>query len=65
MITLAHPWLLLLLPLPFLIARLLPEYREGRSSLRIPRIRRLAELTGQQPATGSATMRRSAAAWIV
>ncbi|MGI9518559.1 MAG: VWA domain-containing protein [Pirellulaceae bacterium] len=65
MITLAHPWLLLLVPLPFLIARFLPEYREGRSSLRIPRISRLAELTGQLPATGAVTMRRSTVSWIV
>ena len=59
MLTLAYPWLLLALPVPWLIARYLPSHQETRTSIRVPRLRRLATITGQEPAAGAAVMRRS------
>ena len=65
MITFPFPWLLALLPLPFILARLIPEYRSVQSSIRIPRLQRLAGLTGQEPSSGSVVMKRSTSSWIV
>jgi Ca-activated chloride channel family protein len=47
----AHLFWLLMLPLPWLTARLLGSYRERRLSVRAPFVDRLAQLTGQTPAT--------------
>jgi Ca-activated chloride channel family protein len=49
------PWLLLLLPLPLLLTRLLPAVRRGEgAALRVPFMRRLATDHGERvPATGS------------
>jgi len=52
-ITLAYPWLLVLLPLPWLASRLLPPYRESRSGLTVPFLDRLAQVTGQTPGESS------------
>lgn len=43
MLTFNYPWLSLLLPLPWLVARLLPASRAQRVSVRVPFGRRLAE----------------------
>ena len=56
MITLAYPWLLLLLPLPWLASRLLPPYRESRSGLTVPFLDRLAQVTGQTPGESSVVL---------
>ncbi len=53
MLTLAHPWLLLLLPLPLLVWRLAPAHREARQGLGVPFLDRLAADSGQRPAGGS------------
>jgi Ca-activated chloride channel homolog len=55
-ITLAYPWLLLLLPLPWLASRLLPPYRESRSGLTVPFLDRLAQVTGQTPGESSVVL---------
>jgi Ca-activated chloride channel family protein len=57
MLTLAHPWLLLLLPLPLLVRWLLPAHREPRQGVIVPFLDRLAEQTGQQPGVGAVIMR--------
>jgi Mg-chelatase subunit ChlD len=59
MLTLAYPWLLVLLGLPLLLHRLLPAYRQSRVGLVVPFLGRLANLTGQQPAPGAAVVRPS------
>jgi len=59
MISLAWPWLLLLLPLPWLARRLLPPWRESRSALQASFLHRLALLTGRQPAPGAVERRPS------
>jgi Ca-activated chloride channel family protein len=56
MLTLAYPWLLLVLPLPWLVQRLAP-HREPRQALAVPFLGRLATLTGREPAPGSAIRR--------
>ncbi len=65
MLTLAHPWLLLLLPLPLLLRVLMPPHREPRAAVRAPVTGRLAELTGQAPAGGAAILRRSKLQWVL
>ncbi|NQY01715.1 MAG: VWA domain-containing protein [Halieaceae bacterium] len=58
MIELAHPWLLLLLPLPLLM-RLLPPYRESRDSVKVPFFNRLVSLSQRRPETGAMILRRN------
>ncbi|GAA5121256.1 VWA domain-containing protein [Luteolibacter yonseiensis] len=53
MITLASPWLLLVLPLPLLSRALLPPHREPRPSLHVPFLDRLSRVTGRQPGEGA------------
>ena len=57
MIELAHPWALLLLPLPLLM-RLLPPYQETRDSVRVPFFETLVELSEQRPQKGARILRR-------
>lgn len=57
MLVLVHPWLLLLLPLPLLLRRLLPAYREDRRALRLPWFQRIARLSGQNPRRDSGVIR--------
>jgi len=60
MFELAHPWALLLLPLPLLM-RLLPAYRESRDSVRVPFFDKLVELSEQRPDTGATILQRDRA----
>ena len=57
MLTLVHPWLFLLLPLPWLVAKTLPAYRQSRTALQVPFMGRLSQLTGQQPGPGAVEVR--------
>ena len=53
-----YPWLLLMLPLPWLAYRYLPEYREARSAVRVPFFASLSQAVGQTPAvSGIRTIR--------
>ncbi|RYD65707.1 MAG: VWA domain-containing protein [Verrucomicrobiaceae bacterium] len=53
MITLAYPWLLLLLLVPLVVRWLVPPHREPRPSLHVPFLARLSQLTGQQAGQGA------------
>jgi Ca-activated chloride channel homolog len=55
-IILAFPWLLVLLPVPWLLARILPPHREPRSGLNVPFLDRLAQVTGQKPGESSVVL---------
>ncbi|MCS3840912.1 hypothetical protein HNR03_005540 [Pseudomonas sp. JAI111] len=44
-----YPWLLVLLPLPWLGYRFLPEYREARSAVRVPFFGAMSRAVGQAP----------------
>jgi Mg-chelatase subunit ChlD len=57
MLTLAYPWLLVLVIFPLLLGRLLPVYRQTRAGLMVPFLGRLAHLTGQRPAPGAVVLR--------
>ena len=63
MLTFAHPWLFLLLPLPLLLRKMLPAYHQSRSALRVPYLGLLSQLTGQTPGRRSAVARRSRLQW--
>lgn len=56
MLSLAYPWLLLLVVLPWLLRYWLPEYRESRPALKVPFMARLVEASGQTPGKGSAVL---------
>ena len=58
MISLAAPWLLLLLPLPLLVWRLAPPHRERESALRFPFFRRTAAAAGAEPRAGALVLSR-------
>jgi Ca-activated chloride channel family protein len=52
-LTLVYPWLLVLLPLPWVVRRFAPAHRQSRVALYAPFVPRLAELTGQVPQPGA------------
>jgi len=54
MMTLSHPWALLLILLPPLLRFIVPPYRESRQAIRVPWFQRMATLLQQQPADGAA-----------
>ena len=56
MITLAYPWVLLLLLLPFVVRWGLPAHRESRPSLHVPFLNRLSQLTGRQAGEGASVL---------
>ena len=56
MLTLAYPWLLALLPLPWLVRRVVPPHRQTRAALYAPFVPRLADLTGQTPQPGASVV---------
>lgn len=58
MIELLYPWLLLVLPLPLLVNRLLPAYRKRKSAIKVPFFYRLAELSGAEPSPGAVISQR-------
>ena len=65
MIQFAAPWLFLLVPLPWLIRRLLPAYRESRPALRVPFLDRMKRLTGEQGDSGIPLSRRLRLQWLL
>ncbi len=65
MLTFAHPWLFLLLPLPWLFRMLLPAHHERKAAVRVPFLQRLSRLAGLQPGSGVAVARRPLSQWLV
>lgn len=57
MFTLAHPWFLVLLPLPWLVRRFLPARETGRVAVRVPFGERLAEALQQSGGDSDDTRR--------
>jgi len=58
MITLAAPWFFLLLPVPFLVHRLVPARKEQRDAVYAPFVDRLADVMGATPQRGAVISRR-------
>ena len=65
MLTFAHPWFLLLLPLPWLIRSFLPAHHERKVAVRVPFLQRLSRLAGLQPGSGVAVARRPVSQWLM
>jgi Ca-activated chloride channel family protein len=65
MLTIAHPWLFLLLPLPWVIRRLLPTHHERKAAVRVPFMQQLSRLAGLQPGSGVAVAGRPLSQWLV
>ena len=65
MLTLAHPWLFLLLPLPWLVRKFLPVHHERKPAVRVPYMQRLSRLVGQQPGKDVTVARRRTSQWLV
>ena len=61
MLQLAHPWLLLLAPLPILGRLLLPARAERKQAVRSPFFATLAEVLGQRPSAGAVVLQRNLA----
>ena len=59
MLSFSAPFLLLALPLPWLIWRFLPPHRETVQAFRIPFFRQIAQATNQEPRPGSVVLSRS------
>ena len=59
MVTLAHPWLLVLVLLPLILRLVLPAYREPKQAIRAPWFGRLAALLGTTPGEGAVIARTS------
>jgi Ca-activated chloride channel family protein len=57
MLELSHSWALLLLPLPLLM-RLLPAYKQGRDSVKVPFFDKLVELSETRPQSGAMVVER-------
>lgn len=65
MLTLAQPWLMLLLPLPLLVHWLLPAHHERKEAVRVPFLQLLSSLVGLQPGNGVSVTRRPLVQWLV
>ena len=65
MLTFAHPWFFLLLPLPWLVRKLLPGHHERKAAVRVPFMRRLSRLVGLQPGSDVAVAGRRTSQWLV
>ncbi len=53
-ISLSHPWALLLILLPPLLRLVVPPYHESRQAIRVPWFQRMATLLQQKPSNGAA-----------
>ncbi|MEH6589132.1 MAG: VWA domain-containing protein [Halioglobus sp.] len=60
MLEFAHPWAVLLTPLP-VIMLLIPAYKESRDSVKVPFFETLLKLSEERPKTGARILTRDAA----
>lgn len=58
MLELAYPWALVILPLPWLVYKLAPPYREQVSALRMPFFGEIVAAAGLEAKSGSVILRR-------
>ncbi len=65
MLTFAHPWLFLLLLLPWLLRKLLPTHHERKAAVRVPFMQRLTKSSGLQPADGVEITGRATSQWLM
>ena len=65
MLILASPWLFLLLPLPWLVRKLMPVHHERKMAVRVPFLQRLSLLVGQQADSGMTMAKRPVSQWLM
>jgi Ca-activated chloride channel family protein len=65
MLTIAHPWLFLLIPLPWLMHKLLPAYHERKEAVRVPFMQRIAESLDLQPGKELLVSKRPKSQWLM
>jgi len=65
MLTIAHPWLLLLIPLPWLIRKLLPAHHERKQAVRVPFMQRIAQSLNLQPGNELVVSKRPTSQWLM
>ncbi|MGB2078717.1 MAG: vWA domain-containing protein [Vibrio sp.] len=53
----AHPWWLLILPLPFIIYWFIPAYQTRQTALKVPFFKPLLEALGETPTEGASVLR--------
>lgn len=56
MLQFEHIWVFVLLPLPFLVFWLSPEFKDSSEAIRVPFFERLVKLTGQKPAPSAVVL---------
>lgn len=59
------PWMLALLPLPILVAWLVPPYRAMALALRTPFFHEMADAAGERPSPGGVRLRRNWLQWLL
>lgn len=59
------PWMLVLLPLPVLVAWLVPPYRATALAIRTPFFHEVAEAAGERPSPGGVRLRRNGLQWLL
>jgi len=65
MLVWSYIWVFALLPLPLLVRRFAPVYREARQAVRVPFFERLLRLTGGAPDSDVTVGRRSVLRWLL
>lgn len=59
MLQIEYPWVLMLLPLPWLVYRYVPAFRQQREAVRIPHFQKAVEHLALAPERGAAVVRQS------
>lgn len=65
MLTIAHPWLLLLIPLPWLVRALLPAHHQRKEAVRVPFMQRLSRSLKIQPGKDFSRSKRPKSQWLM
>ena len=65
MLTIAHPWLLLLIALPWLIRKPLPAHPERKEAVRVPFMQRIARSLKLQPGKELVVSKRPFSQWLI
>ena len=65
MLTIAHPWLLLLIPLPWIMRKLLPAHHERKEAVRVPFMQRISRSLDIKPGEQVVISKRPLSQWLM
>ncbi len=65
MLTIAHPWLLLLLPLPWIFRKFFPAHHQRKEAVRVPFMQRISRSLKLQPGQDVVTSKRPKSQWLM